>query len=159
PTVVGETIIDGTTQPGGWVEVTGSGESTLTLGDGTSTVRGLALGGARHAIQVSAGTGHVVEGNRLGVSRTESATGDTELGLVLLGGDVQAVRDNVISATEVGIANYSEGTIGVISGNRIGVSSTGGALGTVQRGVELLASGPSEISGNTIRSTQFGVIV
>jgi CSLREA domain-containing protein len=158
PVITGETTIDGTTQAGGWVEVIGGGAATLTLGAGTATLRGLALHGAEAAVDVTAGTGHVLEGNRLGVSRSEAA-GDTRIGIQARGGSIAAVRDNVISGSEAGVANYSEESIGVIRANRIGVTSSGAALGSVQRGIELLASGPSEIADNVVQATMLGVIV
>lgn len=160
PTVTGTTSIDGTTQPGGWVEVVGGGEATLTLGEGTVSVTGLALHGAGDGIRVSAGTEHVIEGNRIGVSRTQAPTEDTEVGVSLRdSGDIAAVRGNVIAATGIGIINSSEGTIGEITGNSIGVTEAGEVLADVEAGVLLFGSGASQIEDNLIRAPMFGIMV
>ena len=56
PALIGPTTIDGSTQPGGWVELVGAADDAVGInvsGDGAS-VRGLALGNWATAIAVSA---------------------------------------------------------------------------------------------------------
>lgn len=160
PAITTPTTIDGTTQAGGWVEVSGGGNAVIALGDGTATLTGLALHGAARAVTVSGGTGHVVEGNRLGVNLAESATGDTPVGVLLEGGDIAAVRNNTISAAQVGVMGVAEGgIIGEVGGNSIGATGAGAPLGDVEIGVLLVGSGPSMIGNNLVRSTKFGVMV
>lgn len=157
PAVSTPTVIDGTSQAGGWVEVVGGGTATIELGAGTSRVTGLALHGADRALSLTGGDGHVVEGTRLGIDLDAQATGDTGVGVWVSDASPNAVlRDNVIAADRGVIA--AGVALAQLSGNRIGVDEADAALGAPAYGIQLF-NAPVSVADNTVRATAIGIAV
>ena len=154
PEITSDTVIDGTSQEGGFVRVTGGGEDgQLVLAGGTSELRGLVFDEGEVGVRATGGADHVVEGNRFGTDAGGLVAGDLEDGVVVDGADGVAVRDNVMVAgnAAVAVGDTADGT--EISDNAIGVDATGEVgLGATAQGILVL--GPNTvISGNTVGAT------
>ncbi len=157
PALTTSTLIDGTSQAGGWVEVVGGGAATIELSAGTSRVTGLSLHGAERALSLTGGDGHVVEGTRLGVDLEAQATGDTATGVWVTDVSPNAVlRDNLIAADWGVLATGVP--LAQLSGNRIGVDEAGAALGAPAYGIQLF-NAPVSVADNTVRATAIGIAV
>lgn len=176
PTLAKTATIDGTTQPGGIVEVTGTIAEGLVLGAPNIEVEGLALSGFTEAAFVLDGaSGAKIRKNRIGTDGAGTTFRPTSVGVLLtrssnvtIGGD-SASDGNQIASTDTGIGVYAIGDAArPITGlkvrhNTIGTDASGGAaLGTgPSAGVLLLASanGKSTIADNLIVANRVGVEV
>ena len=148
--------IDGTTQPEGWVEVSGDGNETVfTVTGGTAQLTGLALHGAETAIYLSGGSGHVVEGNRIGVNLSGAATDDTRNGIVVDEDSSDAVVRGNILAADSGILVLGT-AVAELNNNLIGVTESGAKLGSPSYGIQIF-NAPSTITGNTVRASTIAV--
>jgi CSLREA domain-containing protein len=78
PAITATITLDGTTQPGGWVQVSGNptlDSSGIAVNAGGPTIRGLVLNGWPGAgINVKGGTGTLIVGNRLGTNAAGTAS-------------------------------------------------------------------------------------
>lgn len=150
PTITESVLIDGYTQPGASANTLASGSDAvllieldgtsagagvdgLSITAGASSIKGLVInrfGGS--GIDLSTGTGNVVQGNYLGTN----AAGDTDLGNAASGVDVSS-GSNTIGGTSPAARNVVSGNNGnglvvtgatnVVQGNRIGTNAAGTA--------------------------------
>ena len=158
PTITTATTIDGTTQSGGWVEVSGGGDAVLSVSDGTAELSGLALHGATIAVDVSGGSDHVLSGLRIGTDLSGASSDDTSLGIVTTNVAGTVIENNTITADEIGVFLVGSSGAAEVTGNSIGVTPAGAALGELEIG--LFAVGiPTTAKNNTVLGTQFGVMV
>ena len=162
PEVTGPIVIDGTTQDGGQVRLDGGGttdggqSAALTLTGDAPRVTGLVFDDADTGLTVRSGTGAVIEGNVFGADPTGTVAGTLSNGVVV-GQDASgvAIKDNLFAS---GYGAYSLGSSTEISGNTIGMTAAGAALGDVELGVAV--TGPdTSVTDNTIRATAVGVEV
>src|SRR5690606_12066381 len=108
-------------------------------------------------IHVTGGSGHLVEGNLLGVDATGSSATTLLHGVVIEHGDAVVVRDNHIGAT-FGVFAVVDATAPVVEGNTIGATTSGATLGATEIGV--VTGNPStEVTDNTIHASLAGVLV
>jgi hypothetical protein len=160
PPVTGPTTIDGASQPGVFIEGTGTLPDPITantdglrLTGGGTTVRGLAIGGFSGpnaaGVRVS-GNNNILAGNRIGIDPTGIPDGNLQ-GVVVeaatntrIGGSIPADR-NVISGNFLdGLRFNGAGSGNVVAGNYIGVTAAGNApLANQLSGINVqLLSGP-----------------
>ena len=158
-------VIDGTVQPGfaGTPVVVldgslaGSGASGLLISAGGSTVRGLVIQRFSFAgLWLTAGSGHFVEGNYLGLSANGTqAPGNGSTALLVgcggnrIGGTTAGAR-NVISGNGwSGVYLYnSSAANNVLEGNFVGTDASGqAALGNRDRGIVILDSAGNRVGG------------
>ena len=138
PAITARVDIDGTTQPGSWVELSGLSvpreldpetntlvavADGLTLTSATSSVRGLVVGGWRIGIQVSASDVHVV-GNRIGTDDTGMSASSNVTGVQVTASGARIGGTGAIST------DACSGDCNLISGNGTGVRITGAGSGT-----------------------------
>jgi CSLREA domain-containing protein len=155
--------IDGTTQPGGWVDlaapdVTFNG---LDLRGGASQVKGMQFEGFNNALVIAGKGNDLVSGNRFGVNTAGTAAARRPVTAVLVGdGTDMTVSDNVILTTGIGIQAI-QGAAGTISGNRIGVSADGNsALSPLPPNDILLRDvGVFTVQNNTVAAATFGILL
>lgn len=156
PSIAVPVVVDGASQPGGWVALSANGERGIELAEATSTVRGLAISGVPVPIVVTGGSGHEIVGNRLGTGPMgTSADGVAEA----VGITVPDVRfaENVVAAAG-GLALTADATGAVIEDNFIGVSETGVVLGTTRSAIVTLGGG-SVVRRNTMTAELAGIVV
>ena len=131
--------IDGTTQSGGWVQLSGTGaptESGLSITGGTSTVRGLVVNGWATGISLTGGGGDLVAGDRIGTDTTGTSAVPNNIGISL------HAPTATIGATSSSTPGTCSGDCNVISGNTsAGVSSAD---------VDLPLPARSQIVGNFV---------
>ncbi len=172
PAVTDPVVIDGTTQPGSHRVVlngshAGAGVNGLTITAGSSTVKGLAIGGfAGDGLVLLGAGGNIVAGDYLGTDFSGSGTpGNVGSGLSVLSDDnviggTTAAASNVISGNQGSEVNIADGNNNVVEGNFIG-SDPGGfsifanATGVSVGGMNNLIGGTTAaarnlISGNTV---------
>jgi hypothetical protein len=131
--------IDGTTQPGGRVEVNSDGFTPLIFYGGNSVLRGVAIYGQNVSLNL-ASAGNIVEGNYVGFRPDGSKPSYGQIGGIhfrggvnnslpgnnnLIGGTVAQAR-NVISNCDVGL-NFSANTGNIVQGNHVGTTIDGTA--------------------------------
>jgi len=117
--------------------------------------RNVVSGSGIDGIFVDGASGNVIQGNYIGTNAAGTAAlGNTEDGIWLqnasntLIGGTAAGEGNLISGNDwSGIAFTGGGSGNVIQGNAIGVDATGGALGNLRHGVQLLGSNGTLIGG------------
>jgi CSLREA domain-containing protein len=157
PDLADETAVDGSTQPGGWVEVSGvdagDGANGLTLEGGGSSVRGLVVNGFDGTGIVLAGEGgHAVAGNRIGTNNAGTAAVPNGAGVA------GRVPGNVIGGRTAGARGEPcTGDCNLVSGNRAdGVFLSlgenriqGNFVGVDLTGTRALGNGGIGIGGGT----------
>ena len=114
--------IDGTTQTGGWVQLSGTGAPTatgLSITAGASTVRGLVVNGWATGISLTGAGGDLVAGNRIGTDTTGTSAVPNGVGISL------HVPDSTIGATTTSSPGTCSGDCNVISGNTTAGVSAG----------------------------------
>ncbi|MDB5320647.1 MAG: hypothetical protein JWN40_2278 [Phycisphaerales bacterium] len=173
PPVTGPTTIDGTSQPGVFIEGTGTLPDLITgntdglrLTGGDITLRGLAIGGFSAAgaagVRVS-GNNNLLAGNRIGIDPTGAPDGNFQ-GVVVeaatntrIGGSTLADR-NVISGNFLnGLLFNGAGSGNVVAGNYIGVNAPGNApLANQLSGINVQPLSGSESSDLLIGGTSAG---
>jgi hypothetical protein len=161
PALMGPVTIDGTSQPGysgtPLIELDGSSAGNtvdgLLLAGGSSTVRGLVLGGfSQNGIAVTS-NGNTIAGDVLGMDLTGAILANGADGLAVFG------TGNAIGGTTTGDANLISGNthagidlIGdgnVVLGNRLGTDAGGStSLGNGGDGVIVYSSG-NTVGGDT----------
>jgi CSLREA domain-containing protein len=149
--------IDGTTQDGGWVRVTGGNrkkEHLLVLAGEAQEARGLVVDQVAVAIDVK-GEGVTVEGNVVGTDPAGTAAGKASSG-VQISGEGAVVTGNLL-ASDSGVEVGGTATGARIEGNHIGVSRSGAPLGSTGVGVAI-AGKQAKVVDNVIRGTFVGVI-
>jgi parallel beta-helix repeat protein len=152
PTVTRPVVIDGTTQAGYsghpiiMISGTSAGSASdgLKLTGGSSTVRGLAIGGFNSTgILLQNADGNLVTGNYLGTNLTGTAAFGNSLGLQIISSSNNTISLNLISGnTDTGMSVALTSTGNHIVSNLIGLDASGTvALGNNNIGVVLIASG------------------
>jgi hypothetical protein len=151
--------IDGTTQPGGRVEVNSDGFTPLIFFGGNSVLRGVAIYGGSASL-VLASDGNIVEGNYIGFRPDGTKPSYGQIGGIhfrggvngsrpgnnnLIGGTTAQAR-NVISNCDVGL-NFSENTGNVVKGNYVGTTIDGTAA--LPNARHLLAGDSDVVVGGT----------
>jgi CSLREA domain-containing protein len=162
PAIAEPVVINGTTQKGGWVELSGlyAGDnvSGLDILGGNSRVQGLIIGQFDgHGILLRIAGGNVIVGNLIGTTADDRWVGNGRNGIRIqssanntIGGTTAAER-NVISnngwrtnASGIYVEFFSTGN--VIQGNMIGTNPNGNtAAGNTWAGVYI-----EDVSGNTV---------
>ncbi len=174
PGVSGAVTIDGTTQNPGSVnppiEVAGNGAGVgaggLSIGTGSSTVRGLVINGFDGIGVGLSASGHILEGNFIGLNATGTASsGNGDAGVLIVSGSGHLIGGTVAAARNVISANSGIGVqvlgLGVtmnhqIRGNFIGTDATGTiGLGNQSDGIEML-SGTNSVINCTVGGTTSG---
>jgi len=152
--------IDGTTQPGGRVEVNANGFTPLIFFGGNSVLRGVAIYGQNTSLLL-ASDGNIVEGNYIGFRPDGSKPSYGQIGGInfrgginnsrpgnnnLIGGTTAQAR-NIISNCDVALS--LDGTTGnVIQGNWVGLTIDGTTV--LPNGVSLNSNdSPVTIGGTT----------
>ncbi|MCY7419345.1 MAG: right-handed parallel beta-helix repeat-containing protein, partial [Chloroflexi bacterium] len=163
PALAKPVIIDGTSQPGGWVQITGASNlkfSGLNVSGGDSRVTGLVISGFDVGLRLS-GARNLVEGNRIGTNAGGTESDAAFFGLILNGATDTTIRDNVILANTHAISS-SDGAGATVTHNHIGVTESGRATG-LEAGIFVGASGdrggPWTITDNTIQANRVGIFV
>jgi len=167
PPITDPVVIDGTTQPGGMVEVSGGGTVTngLTISAGNSKLRGLVVNSFKgDGILLTSKGSNTIEGCFIGTDATGSlARGNRQSGVHALGSP-----DNLFGGT-------TEAARNIISGNRVGndkvdfVSSGYGIwidagstnnkvqgcfVGTDKSGTKSVPNGVGVVVGQSVGSSQ-----
>ena len=149
--------IDGTTQDGGWVRVTGGNrkkEHLLVLGGEAQEVRGLVIDQVAVAVDVK-GKGVTVEGNVVGADPSGASAGKAG-SAVEVSGESAVVKGNLLVA-ESGVSVAGDATGARVEGNLIGVSRAGSPVGTSAIGIAI-AGKQAKVVDNVIRGTFVGVV-
>jgi choice-of-anchor C domain-containing protein len=186
PTLTTSMDIDATTQSG-WnsssfapmVRIDGSAASSvasgLTLSSGTSSVRGLGIGGfGQSGILISGGSAHRIVGNWIGLNAdgtaaaanggAGSATGGVYISggsNMLIGGSTAADR-NVLSGNGGAGIWVNSGPSHTLQGNYIGTNATGtaavgnGRWGIVNAADDIVIGGSAPGQGNLISGNNTG---
>ena len=167
PTITGQVVIDGSTQPGFagtpvvQIDGTGAGATTngLTVQAASSEIRNLSVTGfGRDGIDIAGAAGVVVSGNHLGVDPAGTAgAGNGRNGLTLNLANNATVDDNVISGNGslgvyVGASNVA------ITDNRIGTDVTGAAAIPNGTGIQVIG-GAVASNDNTIGGPAAGNVI
>jgi hypothetical protein len=133
PTLQASISIDGTTQSGGWVQLSGASEGGtapgLTVGGGASVIRGLVIDGWAHfgGVFVSGGSGTVIAGDRLGTDPSGTTAVPNEYGVYI------SVSGVTVGGTDGTSSSMCTGDCNLISGNvDSGVHIEPGGSATVQ---------------------------
>ena len=169
PVITSPVTIDGTTQPGfeasPIIELNGAntapGTPGLRISAGSTTVRGLVIGGfPAEGIRLETLGGNRVEGNYIGTDRTGRIDRGNLIGIAIVGGSTGNIiggtsrdRRNVISGNEsYGIdieGSFSANPRGtIIEGNLIGSSADGdAALGNGRAGIRATSADTGRIGG------------
>lgn len=159
--------IDGTTQPAGRVELSGTSAgaivpAALNINGGNSVVRGLVINsfGSRNGINLEAGDSNLIEGNYLGTDVNGSTALGGFTGVIIepdsnnntIGGTTPTAR-NVISGNSYGVwitggTSGSGGMGNQVRGNFIGTNAAGtAALGNQNDGVLIINASNNTIGG------------
>ena len=144
PELQTSTIIDGTTQPGGWIQLSGASEGGtapgLTVGAGAAVIRGLVIDGWANfgGVFVSGGSGTVIAGNRIGTDPTGTTAVPNGYGVY-----VQAPNVTVGGTNGTSLSSCT-GDCNLLSGNDDG---TGGGEDS---GVYIAPGGSATVVGNYI---------
>lgn len=179
PDVSKPITVDGTTQSGGMVGVTGSADIGLKVTSSGVSIKGLALGGFTRGVEGDGAQGLVLQGDRIGYDRAGTTALPGQYGITL-----RDAAGSVIGGSAAGQANQVTGTYwGVelvpetggsvagttVVGNHIGTDAAGGAaLAPPLLGVGVAAGGYADAGGagdhvtfrgNAIASTEAGVVV
>ena len=181
PDVTETVIIDATTQPGyagsPLIELNGAlvgSGSGITIRSGSSTVRGLAIGGFRGewGIALRNCDNNIVQANYIGIDATGTLARQNFQGILisnssnnLIGGATAAAR-NVISGNG-GAGIELEGTNNVIQGNFIGTNAAGTSAVLNVVGVQIQSSqfinnligGTAAGTGNLISGNQRAIAI
>lgn len=152
--------IDGTTQPGGRVEIAAGGGNGIQLFGGNSVVRGLATY-ADNAVFLVRSSGNIIEGNYIGIKAdgTKPTAGVVQYGDIvfdanspannLIGGTTAAAR-NIISGSNLGLYFASAGPGNIIRGNYFGTNPSGtAAIANNAYAIRLLAPADYTVGGTT----------
>ncbi|MEO9138249.1 MAG: right-handed parallel beta-helix repeat-containing protein [Jatrophihabitans sp.] len=163
PPVTAAVTIDGTTESGGWVGLTGSATiDGLDLRGGASTVTGFVFSGFRFATVLRFKSKNTVSGNRFGVNAGGTAVTVAPVSAIAAtnGTTDVTIKDNVIAASGAAVQAIG-GATGTVTGNRIGVRSDGTANLTAlpTGGVLLRDAGAFTVEKNTISAQGFGVLL
>jgi len=169
PLLTASISLDASTQPGGWVELSGAtagDTSGIVVVGGTAMIRGFVIDNWRNSgILLKGGNNHVVAGNRIGTTPDGLHSGSNDLGIQILGTRAQIGGTagtsasscsgdcNLISGNFGGIVISGLGS-GVISGNWIGTDLTGNAALSNHTGIGIVtgsATGLIKIGGSTTR--------
>lgn len=184
PPLIESVVVDGTTQPGGWIELTGKELVDcymfgLEITGGHSTVRGLAINNFGYAqLCLEYESGNSIQGCRIGCD-AGGLTGDTRVDSSCRGDGIRILNSskNLIGGTCEGAGNLISGNrnngilIGdnhsrsnLIQGNLIGLDITGtnslkNDTGIETQGLETVIGGDTPgsrniISGNTYNQVQ-----
>ena len=155
PAVAGRSVIDGTTQDGGWVVLDGSGAPAdgIRLLGSQSTVRGLVIGGFPGAGVVLGGRGaHEVLGNRIGTTPDGTGAVPNGIGVRVTGGAASTIGGEGLSPAGCGTdcnlisGNTAEGILleggsgHRVTGDLIGLALDGSTPLPNHIGVEVRAS-------------------
>lgn len=153
PALTVPVILDGSTQTGGWVNISGTSESGdgLTVTGGGTTIRGFVLNGfATGTALVLTGAGHdVVVGNRIGTNAAGTAAVANQVGIAF------TAPDTIIGALTSDGTLLCHGDCNVISGNTNSgiLSGTTSVAGLTNPGT---APARSQIVGNVIGTDASG---
>ncbi|HEX4434927.1 MAG TPA: PKD domain-containing protein [Acidimicrobiales bacterium] len=174
PPLTAPVTIDGTTQSGGWVEISGAGTAAssaalLDVQGGTTTIRGLSIVALHGSpLNLEQHGGDTVTGDRLGITPADVVS--TDLFGILVSVPTVTVSSNVIDVTSDGVETASGGAAHLsITGNDIGTNAAGTALaqpGTQAGGVGILlfatATSPSDsdsVTGNVVAGFQRQILI
>ena len=168
PAVSTPVTIDGTTEPGGWVVLSGASDASatgLSITDGNSTVRGLVISGWATGIALTGGAGDLVAGDRIGTSPDGSAAVPNQVGIALnaphttigqsgggndtvCAGDCNVISGNSTADIQAVYTGASDAAVGSsIVGNVIGTDVTGTTLlGSSGRGIDVSPAHASSLS-------------
>jgi hypothetical protein len=174
PAIAGRAVLDGTSQPGGWVELDGrsaDGDGLRLLGS-QSTVRGFVIGGFPGSGIVIGGRGrHEVVGNRIGTSRHGAAAATNEVGIRVLEGAASTIGGTGLSAKGcTGDCNLISGNTGSgiliqggsdhrITGNLVGLALDGATPLPNAIGIEIRAQDVQVGDDTTAPGTSPGNVV
>ncbi|MGQ0541608.1 MAG: FG-GAP-like repeat-containing protein [Blastocatellia bacterium] len=182
PTIPGGTysigvtaVINGASQPGGLVEITGTNALPVNIFTGSQTdncvFRGLVINGVGGNYYMNPqGINNIFEGNRVGTNAAGTAASGSPVnntggiaaqGANLIGGTTAAARNIISTGTGEGVAIYGRatGNPNRMEGNFIGTDITGTvALGNFGNGVRiqgenLTVGGTTAGAGNVICAT------
>jgi len=163
PAITKPVIIDGTSQPGGWVQIAGASNLTfsgLNMAGGDSRITGMVISGFDTGLRLS-GARNLVEGNRIGTNAAGTQSDTASFGLILSGATDTTIRDNVILANTHAVSS-SDGASTTVTHNHIGVTESGRATG-LEAGIFIGASGdlggPWTITDNTIQANRAGIFM
>ena len=155
PTATVPLTIDGTTQSGGWVELSGASAPTgtgLSLTGGRSTVRGLVINGWATGISLTGEGGDLVAGNRIGTDTSGTSAVANGVGISL------HVPDSTIGATTSSSPGVCSGDCNVISGSIVaGVSSADEDLPLPARSKIVGNFIGTDVTGRVALGNQFGI--
>ncbi|MBI4751827.1 MAG: VCBS repeat-containing protein [Acidobacteria bacterium] len=171
------TSADGTTSLPNNRSVTIFNASTITIGGTTPQARNVISGGASSVnINVNGGSGHLIQGNYVGLNAAGTATIDAgfETGIFLLGatttngfvGGTAAGAGNVVGVRGIGVyvADFSSNM--TVQQNLVGLNATGTAsLAATATGMQVedsasaLVGGTTAAARNVVGGTGLGVTV
>jgi hypothetical protein len=144
PTLQASISIDGTTQPGGWVQLSGASEGGtapgLSVGGGTAVIRGLVIDGWAHfgGVFVLGGSGTLIAGNRIGTDPSGTSAVPNGYGVY-----VQAPNVTIGGISGTSLSGCT-GDCNLISGNDDGTD------GSSASGVYIHSGGSATVVGNYI---------
>ncbi|MDE3204867.1 MAG: PKD domain-containing protein [Acidobacteriota bacterium] len=144
PQLQSSVTIDGTTQPGGWVQLSGAAEGGtapgLTVAGGGAVIRGLVIDGWANFAGVFAlgGSGTLIAGNRIGTDPTGTTAVPNEYGVYVQTPNV------TIGGTGGTSLSSCTGDCNLLSGN-----DDGGTV-SADSGVYIAAGGSANVVGNYI---------
>lgn len=157
PAVTAPTTIDGTTQPGGWVQITGD-DIGLRLQAGPSLLTGLAIYELQTAIFLESGDGHQVVGNHIGTDAAAANALSTDAGIAISEATNVTIRDNVVGS-RIGVFGFPTATDLTVEDNLVGVGADGvSPLGEQHVGV-LVGSPGAVVRKNVVRGDPVGIEV
>jgi hypothetical protein len=166
PQLTTGTTIDGTTQPGGLVEINGAGLGVDALvGTSSSNVlRGLVINRSANGIMMEQGTGSIIEGNFIGTdSSGELVRGNSLDGLFISGSSNNTLGGTANSAINVISGNNGNG-VTINGANATGNVVRLNIIGADTNQQNLLGNGLAGVlidngaSGNTIGGTATGFV-
>ncbi|MCS6804450.1 MAG: right-handed parallel beta-helix repeat-containing protein [Acidobacteriota bacterium] len=141
PAITNPVTLDGTTQPGGLVELNGARAGIavdgLTIASGQTVVRGLVIHRFdKNGIRIENGGGNIIEGNFIGTDATGTLpSGNTFDGIWvntagnIIGGTIAAARNVIAGNGSDGIEIATGAAVGnIVRGNHIGTNATGTAV-------------------------------